>query len=314
MKSQKCILMLLLVALDAAAFEVPPVKQWPKEKIPPAHAGRILNWEGIDNVRDFGGVKTRDGRMVKRGLVYRSQAFNFNAVCSWMTAKRMESKLRGGQFRYDFGEACMKTMLDRIGTNDLSKSCAAIAAEVAAGTNAWKRRPSRLTPESRAKILRETGLRTEIDLRSTPETWGMDASPLGPTVAWHNIPGVSLGELTSGSGRLMFKKCFRIFLDEKNYPIDFHCIAGADRTGALAAALYGLLGVPEDVIRVDYTLTSFSTSGIRTAKAFDHMAKKAFKSKPGTSFNEKIEAFALECGFTQSDIERFREIMLEKGE
>ena len=306
--------LLAVAALGAAAFEVPPIKQWPKEQIPPAHADRILHWEGIDNVRDLGGVKTRDGRLVKRGLVYRSQAFNFNAVCTWMTAERMESKLRGGQFRYDFGEACMKMMLDRIGTNDLSKSCAAIAAEVAAGTNAWKRGPSRLTPESRAKIMRETGLRTEIDLRSTPETWGMDGSPLGPTVAWHNIPGVSLGELTSGSGKLMFKKCFRIFLDERNYPIDFHCIAGADRTGALAAALYGLLGVPEDEIKADYTLTSFSTSGIRTAKAFDHMAKKAFKSKPGTSFNEKIEAFALECGFTQSDIEHFREIMLEKGE
>jgi protein-tyrosine phosphatase len=122
---------------------------------------------------------------------------------------------------------------------------------------------------------------------------------------------VSLGELTSGSGKLMFKKCFRIFLDEKNYPIDFHCIAGADRTGALTAALYGLLGVPEDVIKVDYTLTSFSTSGIRTAKAFDRMMKKAFGSRPGASFNEKIEAFALECGFTAADLAKFRSIMLK---
>ena len=69
--------------------------------------------------------------------------------------------------------------------------------------------------------------------------------------------------------------------------------------------------MPEDVIKVDYTLTSFSTSGIRTAKAFDHMAKKAFKSKPGTSFNEKIEAFALECGFTAADLAKFRSIMLK---
>ena len=311
MKKRLFALVLPLMALGTAAFEVPPIKQLPKEKIPSAHAGRILHWEGIDNVRDLGGVKTRDGRTVKCGLVYRSQAFNFNAVCTWMTAERMESKLRGGQFRYDFGEACMKTMLDRIGTNDLSKSCAAIAAEVAAGTNAWKRGPSRLTPESRAKILRETGLRTEIDLRSTPETWGMDGSPLGPAVAWHNIPGVSLGELTSGSGKRMFRECFPFFLDEKNYPIDFHCIAGADRTGALTAALYGLLGVPEDVIKTDYTLTSFSTSGIRTAKAFDRMMKKAFGSRPGTSFNEKIEAFALDCGFTAADIAKFRGIMLK---
>ena len=306
--------MLLLAALGAAAFEVPPVKQWPKEKSPPAHAGRILHWEGIDNVRDLGGVKTRDGRLVKRGLVYRSQAFNFNAVCSWMTAKRMESKLRGGQFRYDFGEACMKAMLDRIGTNDLSKSCAAIAAEVVAGTNAWKRGPSRLTPESREKILRETGLRTEIDLRSKEETWGMDGSPLGPTVRWINIPGVHVTVLRRPQGRQTFAKCFRIFLDRGNYPIDFHCIAGADRTGALALVLYGILGVSEADIRTDYALTSYSISGIRSARSFDKMVKGTFGSAPGKTLNDKLVAYVLECGFTMADIERFREIMLEPKE
>ena len=312
MMEKKFCALAVLAALSAVwAFEVPPVKQWPKEKIPPAHAGRILHWEGIDNVRDLGGVKTRDGRMVKRGLVYRSQAFNFNAVCSWMTAQRMESKLRGGQFRYDFGEACMKTMLDRIGTNDLSKSCAAIAAEVVAGTNAWKSGPSRLTPESRAKILRETGLRTEIDLRSTPETWGMDGSPLGPTVRWINIPGVHMTVLRRSQGKQMFAKCFRIFLDRGNYPIDFHCIAGADRTGALALVLYGILGVSEADIRTDYALTSYSTSGIRSARSFDKMVKSTFGSAPGKTLNDKLVAYVLECGFTMDDIERFREIMLE---
>ena len=61
MMEKKVCALAVLAALSAAAFEVPPVKQWPKEKIPPAHAGRILHWEGIDNVRDLGGVKTRDG-------------------------------------------------------------------------------------------------------------------------------------------------------------------------------------------------------------------------------------------------------------
>ena len=96
--------------------------------------------------------------------------------------------------------------------------------------------------------------------------------------------------------------------DELEQPLG---VGDADRTGALAAALYGLLGLPEDVIKADYTLTSFSTSGIRTAKAFDRMMKKAFGSRPGTSFNEKIEAFALECGFSSADIAKFRSIMLK---
>ena len=82
MKTRQCVLMVLLVALGAAAFDVPPVKMLPKSQIPVAHADRILSWEGVDNARDLGGVKTLDGRRVRRGLVYRSQAFNDNAVCS----------------------------------------------------------------------------------------------------------------------------------------------------------------------------------------------------------------------------------------
>ena len=311
MKTPQCVLMLLLVALGAAAFEVPPVKMRPKSQIPAAHADRILSWEGVDNARDLGGVKTLDGRRVRRGLVYRSQAFNDNAVCSWMTAERMERKLRNGEFRSDFGEACLQRMLARIGTNDLSKSCAAIAAEVASGTNKWEKGPNRGTSESRAKILRETGLRTEIDLRSKEETWGMDGSPLGPTVRWVNIPGVHMTVLRRSQGKQMFAKCFRIFLDRGNYPIDFHCIAGADRTGALALVLYGILGVSEADIRTDYALTSYSTSGIRSARSFDKMVKSTFGSAPGKTLNDKLVAYVLECGFTMADIERFREIMLE---
>ena len=311
MKTRQCVLMVLLVALGAAAFEVPPVKMLPKSQIPAAHADRILSWEGVDNARDLGGVKTLDGRRVRRGLVYRSQAFNDNAVCSWMTAERMEHKLRDGMFRSDFGEACLQRMLARIGTNDLSKACAAIAAEVASGTNKWEKGPSRGTAESRAKILRETGLRTEIDLRSKEETWGMDGSPLGPTVRWINIPGVHVTVLRRPQGRQTFAKCFRIFLDRNNYPIDFHCIAGADRTGALALVLYGILGVSEADIRTDYALTSYSTSGIRSARSFDKMVKSTFGSAPGKTLNDKLVAYVLECGFTMDDIERFREIMLE---
>ena len=151
MRKKVCAVAVLAVLSAAMAFEVPPVKMLPKSQIPAAHADRILSWEGVDNARDLGGVKTLDGRRVRRGLVYRSLAFNVNAVCSWMTAERMEHKLRDGMFRSDFGEACLQRMLARIGTNDLSKSCAAIAAEVASGTNKWEKGPSRGTAESRAK-------------------------------------------------------------------------------------------------------------------------------------------------------------------
>ena len=43
-----------------------------------------------------------------------------------------------------------------------------------------------------------------------------------------------------------------MFLDPANYPIDFHCIAGQDRTGAVAFILNALLGVEEEELYLDW--------------------------------------------------------------
>lgn len=40
------------------------------------HAGRVIVFEGVDNVRDLGGMRTNDGRMVKSGLIYRGGALH----------------------------------------------------------------------------------------------------------------------------------------------------------------------------------------------------------------------------------------------
>lgn len=277
---------------------------------PERHVSRILSWEGVDNVRDLGGLATKDGMTVRRHMVFRSQAFNCNAVSRWLTATRLERKARhNAELFIEYGQRNAREILLRIGTNDFTESCRAIAMELADGTNHWKKGELRGTPESRRRILEETGLRTEIDLRNKTETWGMDGSPLGPTVAWHNIPGVSIGELATPAGKEWFSKCFRIFLDEKNYPIDFHCIAGADRTGALALMLEALLGVSEDDIVMDYALTSASMSGIRLASDCRELISK-LDGCPGATLKERVEAYALDCGFSSADIAKFRNIML----
>jgi len=138
-----------------------------------------------------------------------------------------------------------------------------------------------------------------------------EGSPLGPSVAWYNIPGVQIAGLTTDGGKKSFSKCFRLFLDERNYPIDFHCIAGADRTGALAAALEALLGVSEGDIVIDYTLTSLSSSGLRRPESCTRQLR-VFNKYPGATLNERVEAYVLDCGFTAADIDKFRSIMLER--
>lgn len=279
-----------------------------------AHMARIRHWDGIDNVRDLGGLATVDGRVVRSGMVFRSQALNDNAVCSWLTAERLERKIRRKEFLVEFGRGNGGDLLRRIGTNDLHRACAEIAAELADGTNSWRRGAARGTEESRRRILRETSLRTEMDLRSVEECWGMTASPLGEAVKWINIPGTHITMLTTDAGRQFFKTAFAVFLDGANYPIDFHCIAGGDRTGALAAVLEALLGVSEDDIVTDYAMTSLSTSGVRDAAGCRKMLRATFGRYPGASLNERVEAYVLDCGFTSGDIAKFRGIMLEKGE
>lgn len=48
----------------------------------------------------------------------------------------------------------------------------------------------------------------------------------------------------------------RLIADDDNLPVLFHCTAGKDRTGMAAMILLSLLGVPDDVIAADYSLSN----------------------------------------------------------
>lgn len=53
-----------------------------------------------------------------------------------------------------------------------------------------------------------------------------------------------------------YRAFFKVLLDEKNYPILFHCTAGKDRTGFAALLLLTALGVDQNTIIKDYLLTN----------------------------------------------------------
>ena len=56
---------------------------------------------------------------------------------------------------------------------------------------------------------------------------------------------------------------FTLMADESNYPVYFHCNAGADRTGTFGYLILGLLGVSYEDLCIDFELTSFSVMGKR---------------------------------------------------
>jgi protein-tyrosine phosphatase len=130
----------------------------------------------------------------------------------------------------------------------------------------------RLTPED-IELLRGVGISTLLDLRSPREVAetgpGLPAVHLG--ARHHHIPFTediaamsgleemsNLGALYAQfleSGQEPVRKLFLALAEGQTYPAVIHCAAGKDRTGVSVALVLRVLGVPDDVIAVDYGMT-----------------------------------------------------------
>ena len=72
-----------------------------------------------------------------------------------------------------------------------------------------------------------------------------------------------LGRISYASFAARLIQTLEIIADPKYHPVLFHCGAGKDRTGVLAAMVLNALGVPEEDIINDYMMTDASMAEIR---------------------------------------------------
>jgi protein-tyrosine phosphatase len=135
----------------------------------------------------------------------------------------------------------------------------------------------RMTEADRLRLT-EVGLRTVIDLRSSEELArfgrfghhevSFHHYPLFEehTTSLPPVPGLDDPEpddpaeaylVIAEEGAGSVADALRV-LAEGSHPAVFHCAAGKDRTGMVAALLLDALGVPEDVIVADYQLTELA--------------------------------------------------------
>ncbi len=134
----------------------------------------------------------------------------------------------------------------------------------------------RLSPED-LDVLRPLNLRTVVDLRTHGEltergTFPVDDHPVTfihlPIIdtTWEGRDdldySVGVAEFLLHRYVEMFEAgeqrvadAIRVLAEADAYPAVFHCAAGKDRTGIVAAAVLALLGVPDAVIVADYSLT-----------------------------------------------------------
>jgi protein tyrosine/serine phosphatase len=132
---------------------------------------------------------------------------------------------------------------------------------------------NRLT-ETDLEVALALGLRTVIDLRSTFEVTEEGRFDGADDLAFFHLPVFEHGELPfkpverddpepphgefyaviATTGREAIASALRV-IAQGEHAVVFHCAAGKDRTGIIAALILSVLGVPDDAIVADYHLS-----------------------------------------------------------
>lgn len=126
---------------------------------------------------------------------------------------------------------------------------------------------------------RALGLRTVIDLRTDDEVARGRFPVEDHPVDWHHLPVLrriwSDDELVAGAsaGEFLQERYLDMLVHGGDalaraveviaggHPVLFHCAAGKDRTGVLAAIVLGLLGVSHDEVAADYHASAAAMAG-----------------------------------------------------
>jgi protein-tyrosine phosphatase len=172
----------------------------------------------------------------------------------------------------------------------------------------------RLTADD-VEALRPIGLRTVVDLRTGREidergrfpyerypvtfhhlsvidqTWDREAARREDLPAVEFLHRAYRTMLHEGGAR--FAAAFTILADVEALPAVFHCAAGKDRTGLLAALVLGSLGVDRASIVSDYALTAESMHRVLETLRADPDRASAVDAVPRSFFAAEPEAIDL---------------------
>lgn len=199
------------------------------------HADRriaVKHFEKITNFRDIGGLQTQDGRMMKKGILFRS------GEPSRLTAKDLE-KLAAFN---------LKLICDLRTPNE---------------------RKSRVMPTKQSRTIRivnipiyqheEDYTRFEFFMLMMKTAKTIDFEKMMKDfyrrIAFESMPQI--------------RQVITLLCEGTDIPALIHCAGGKDRTGVIAALIQLLAGVPRDTVTADYMISnSLTEARMKRAAAF----------------------------------------------
>ncbi|MFC8796957.1 tyrosine-protein phosphatase [Promicromonospora sp. NPDC057138] len=194
-----------------------------------------------------------------------------------------------------------------------------------------------------ATTLAGMGIRTVVDLRSDAEVSGHGRFQSAAAVTYAHCPvaynpwddaATSAATVQAflteryleiaDIGRNGIRETLDLLADPQRRPMVFHCRAGKDRTGVLAAVLLALLGVGDDDVDADYALSNTAYARFCASRGHDPQAAvreaAATSSPPGTASAVlhslrarfgSIEAYLIAIGVSPGVLYQLRESLID---
>jgi protein-tyrosine phosphatase len=197
-----------------------------------------LGLQNATNARDLGGIVTLDGRRVRTGVLFRA-----NSLAN-LTGADVDVLARLGlACVIDFRDA---TEVARVGHDRLPPGPRHVSLPILdMGHNVDVFALIADVVQGNADAAELDFLREEAPGGGAPEM----------------MAGIYRQFVTSARSRSAFGQALRLAASAESLPLLFHCAAGKDRTGWLAAVILTVFNVDRDAILTDYLRTNELTTG-----------------------------------------------------